>query len=184
MGCQPISENCCSSNDVLMKSNCYQQLTLTEKQLSINIRSMCGTTEELDLESSCKSRKYQKKITQLKQPLSGFLNNFQSKSALKLHAKVRRGLKTHQCKHPGCGKMFADKSNLKVHMRIHSGEKPFKCSFGCGKSFSNLTNYKDHLRRHNKERQVNLDQRPDYFRVYHFNQLWLIMYYLFQAIQL
>ncbi|KAG0172506.1 hypothetical protein DFQ28_006955 [Apophysomyces sp. BC1034] len=60
------------------------------------------------------------------------------------------GLKTFQCTHDGCGKIFKRSEHLKRHVRsIHTKEKPFECPYNtCGKRFSRSDNLNQHIRIH------------------------------------
>ncbi|KAJ3763265.1 hypothetical protein EV360DRAFT_91957 [Lentinula raphanica] len=61
-----------------------------------------------------------------------------------------KGVRTHTCKVPGCGKCFGRGEHLKRHIRsIHTYDKPHKCPYpGCGKEFSRHDNLGQHMRVH------------------------------------
>ncbi|KAJ7589588.1 hypothetical protein C8J56DRAFT_784862 [Mycena floridula] len=65
-------------------------------------------------------------------------------------APSSKGVRSHMCKVPGCGKCFARGEHLKRHVRsIHTYEKPHKCPYpGCGKDFSRHDNLGQHMRVH------------------------------------
>ncbi|XP_042309082.1 zinc finger protein 726-like isoform X1 [Sceloporus undulatus] len=74
---------------------------------------------------------------------------FQYKFRTKLHCRIHKELKPHECKE--CGKSFKWSSQLYSHQRTHTGEKPFKC-MECGKSFNQVVALLLHRRTHTGEK--------------------------------
>ena len=62
------------------------------------------------------------------------------------HTHTGLRLRSYECNHEGCGKLFQSPSKLINHKRTHSGERPYKCNNeGCESAFaqsgiSQLTN--------------------------------------------
>ncbi|XP_064868350.1 WT1 transcription factor b isoform X1 [Oncorhynchus nerka] len=53
------------------------------------------------------------------------------------------------CAYPGCNKRYFKLSHLQMHGRKHTGEKPYQCDFtDCGRRFSRSDQLKRHQRRH------------------------------------